>query len=444
MNDIKNIRKKIISMILPITFENILQMTAGLITMAMIGRIDEVSISAIGLSSRIYNLIWALFKGVATGVTVIIAQSFGAKDFEKLRKSVKQAFITSIFFVLMFQIIILLNSKPLLMIFNPKDNLLSHANLYLRITTLSLPFMVIILLIAGIMQGMGNAKTPMYVTLSMNAFNIIFGYILIFGHFGFPKLGLIGAAISSVLSYFLASLIGLFILFKKTNIVKGLSLKPELDKQLTLNIYKLGLPSSFESVFWQVAAIILTRMVLKYGETSLAAYQVGLQAESISYMPAIGFGIAATSFIGQAVGAKDFKSSKIYLKEILKGSILITSFTTALLVFFPNKIMMMLTNRPEVIKIGALYLFIMGLVQIPQNTAMVFTGALRGAGFTQIPMYVAFVGLWGIRVPGVILISSFFKLPIVYIWIVMAFDLVIRFLLSMILYKYKKISNDKS
>ncbi|MCX7904994.1 MAG: MATE family efflux transporter, partial [Caloramator sp.] len=152
MSELKEIRKKIISMILPITFENILQMTAGLITMAMIGRIDETSIAAIGLSSRIYNLIWAIFKGVATGVTVIIAQSFGAKDFEKLRKTVKQAFITSLFFVLIFQIVIFLNSKSLLLIFNPKETLLSHANLYLRITTLSLPFMVIILLIAGIMQ----------------------------------------------------------------------------------------------------------------------------------------------------------------------------------------------------------------------------------------------------------------------------------------------------
>lgn len=433
---IKEIRRKIISMILPITIENILQMTAGLISMAMIGRIDEISISAIGISNRIIQFIWALFKGIATGVTILVAQSFGAKNIEKLNKTILQGIISSILLSLLFFILVFLNSKTLLLIFNPKPTLLSSASLYLKITSFSIPFIVLMLLTAGIFQGMGNAKTHMYVTFSMNILNIIFSYLLIFGKFGFPKLGLVGAGISYVTSYILSSLLGLFLLIKKN---KLFNFKLSFEANLIKRIYFLGTPSSFESISWQVAAIILTRLILSFGETALAAYQVGLQAESISYMPAIGFGVAATSFIGQAIGAKNIEDAKIYFKEILKGSILITSISTILLVFFPKQIMGLLTNSKNIIEIGALYLFIMGLVQVPQNMSMVFLGALRGAGFTQVTMLIALIGLWGIRIPGVILVSKYLKLGIIYIWIVMALDLLVRFILSIILYKSKDI-----
>jgi len=433
---IKEIRRKIISMILPITIENILQMTAGLISMAMIGRIDEISISAIGISNRIIQFIWALFKGIATGVTILVAQYFGAKNTEKLNKTILQGIISSTLLSLLFFILVFLNSKTLLLIFNPKPTLLSSASLYLNITSFSIPFIVLMLLTAGIFQGMGNAKTPMYVTFSMNILNIIFSYLLIFGKFGFPKLGLVGAGISYVTSYILASLLGLFLLIKKN---KLFNFKPSFEANLIKKIYFLGIPSSFESISWQVAAIILTRLILSFGETALAAYQVGLQAESISYMPAIGFGVAATSFIGQAIGAKNIEDAKLYFKEILKGSILITSISTILLVFFPKQIMGLLTNSKNIIEIGALYLFIMGLVQVPQNMSMVFLGALRGAGFTQVTMLIALIGLWGIRIPGVILVSKYLKLGIIYIWIVMALDLLVRFILSIILYKSKDI-----
>lgn len=433
---IKEIRRKIISMILPITIENILQMTAGLISMAMIGRIDEISISAIGISNRIIQFIWALFKGISTGVTILVAQSFGAKNSERLNKTIIQGIISSVSLSILFFVLVFFNSNKLLLIFNPRPSLLASANLYLKITSFSIPFIVLMLLTAGIFQGMGNAKTPMYVTFSMNILNIIFSYLLIFGKFGFPKLGLIGAGISYVTSYILASLFGIFLLIKKNRLF---NIKLSFEKNLIKRIYILGIPSSFESISWQVAAIILTRLILSFGETALAAYQVGLQAESISYMPAIGFGVAATSFIGQAVGARNIEDAKIYFKEILKGSILITSISTALLVFFPKQIMALLTNSKNIIEIGALYLFIMGLVQIPQNISMVFLGALRGAGYTQITMIIALIGLWGIRIPGVILVSKYFKLGIIYIWIVMALDLLVRFILSIILYRLKNI-----
>jgi putative MATE family efflux protein len=263
----------------------------------------------------------------------------------------------------------------------------------------------------------------------------------IFGAFGILPMGLNGAATGLVIAQICAALLGLFVLFNKKGILGSMFNKSffKFDLKQTLEIIKVGAPAAAESVFWQLAAVILTRIMLSFGEVAFAAHQLGMNAESISYMPAAGFSIAATAFIGQSVGARDRESGKIYLREIVKGSILFTSIGSFIMVFFPTFLLGLLTDEKAVISLGMYYLIVQGLAQIPQNLAGVFGGALRGAGFTKIPMIVAFVGLWGIRVPFSWILTRYFHLNIVAIWYVMSIDLLCRFILSYILYKRKDI-----
>jgi Na+-driven multidrug efflux pump len=114
-----------------------------------------------------------------------------------------------------------------------------------------------------------------------------------------------------------------------------------------------------------------------------------------------------------------------------------------MLVFLPDKILGLMTYDKEVIKIGSTYLILMGLVQLPQNISGVLSGALRGAGFTRAPMIVAMAGLWGVRLPLSWIFTRFFRYGIVSIWVVMCFDLIFRFILSLVLYKTKNIYNAK-
>lgn len=439
--DSKEIRKKILSMILPITIENILQMLTGFVSMAMIGRIDAIAIGALGISQRLTQIVWALFKGVTTGASVFVAQAYGANNIKKLKSVVQQTLLSTVILVLIFQQIIFWKASSLLSIFNPSVELMTSATSYLRIVSWGLPFLAISLVVTGVLQGMGNAKTPMKIAFIMNIVNIICGFILIFGNLGFPALGLRGAAIATVIAQIISALLGLYVLFDKNGVLGSMYNRSffELDFKEIFSVYKVGMPSAFESIFWQISAIILTKIILSFGETALAAYQLGLQAESISYMPAAGFGIAATAFIGQAIGSRDKALGKLYLRELVKGSLLLTIFSAGILIFIPSGVMRLLTNELEVIKIGSVYLVIMGLVQIPQNISGVLNGALRGAGFTRVPMIVAGVGIWGIRIPLALLLTNYFKLDIKAIWIVLGVDLVCRFFLSLFIYKTKDI-----
>jgi putative MATE family efflux protein len=443
---LKEIRKKIYSMILPITIESILQMTAGLVSMALIGRIsstDSTAVNSIGISSRITMIVWALFKGITTGGSVFVAQAFGSDNPKKQKKVIQQTLLSSIGLVIILQQIIFWNASALLSIFNPSPELLASGTLYLRTICWGLPFMVVMLAVAASLQGMGNAKTPMLIALMMNAINITLSYLLIFGHLGIPGLGIRGAAIATVIAQFCGAMMGLYVLFSKGGVLHSLLNKSffKIDIKQVADVYKVGLPTSLESIFWQIAAIILTKAILTFGDTAFAAHQLGLQAESISYMPAAGFGIAATTFIGQALGAKNSELGKAYLKETLKGTIVVTVFCASILIFLPTLVMKMLTENVEVIRLGAKYLIIMGLVQIPQNISGVLNGALRGAGFTRVPMFVAAAGLWGIRIPMTLILTYKFQSTIIAIWVVMGVDLVFRFILSFTIYKTKNIYN---
>ena len=240
----------------------------------------------------------------------------------------------------------------------------------------------------------------------------------------------------------LKAVLGLaWVLFSQGGILSSItgtnSLK--LDKNEVVSIYKVGLPTAFESIFWQMAAIIITKVILSYGEVAFAAYQLGLQAESISYMPAAGFGVAATTFVGQMLGSGEKKLAKEYLRQLVIGTIIITIFTAGILIFFPESIMRILTDEAEVIKIGIGYLFVMGFAQLPLNIAGVINGALRGAGYTNVPMIVAGIGLWGIRVPFSLLMTYYFKKPITALWIIIGIDMSTRLITSYLIYRSKDI-----
>lgn len=438
------ISKKILSMILPITLESILQMTTGIISMAMIGRIDSLAVSALGISNNIFNIIWAIFKGIATGVSVFVAQAHGANNYEKIKKISIQTLILSFILVMILQQIVFWNAESILTIFDPSEELLSKATMYLKIISWGLPFITIVLIVAGAFQGMGNAYTPMKVAIIMNIVNMVFSYLFIFGKLGFSPMGLKGAGYALFIAQTIAAFIGFKLLNDKLNIVslRGEKQFKKIEFNEVISVYRVGLPVSVERILWQISSIFLTKAILAYGEIAYAAYQLGLQAEGISYMPAGGFSVAATTFIGYAIGANDIEMGKKYYRKLTNWTIILTIFTGGLLIFFPKGVMRILTNDSNIIEIGAVYLFIMGLVQMPQNVKGVIEGALRGAGYAKAPTIIAMMGLWLIRVPLSLLAAYVLNMDITFIWIIFGIDLVFRFLCSLILFKKKDVLNN--
>lgn len=436
----KAIKKKILSMIIPITAENILQMTAGLVSMAMVGRISAVAVGAIGLSNVIMRLIWAVFKGISIGTTIHVAQSYGARNMKKLARVSVQGILLSIAFAALFLGLLLLYSEQVLKVFGAGPELIANATLYTRILSFSLPSTAAILIVSGIFQGMGDAKTPMLIVGVLNITNVILSYVLIFGAIGLPALGIEGAAIAYTISYSVAALLAFWFLLGKSKGLRGRNgLGIRINMPEALSIMRYGFPSCFETIFWVGSSIFVTRAVLTYGENAYAAYQLGMQAEAVSFMPAMGLAVCATAFIGQSVGSKDMELGRKYYKHLLKYTLAFSTAAGLIMAHFPGVIMGALTNSRELIGIGSAYLIVMGLSQIPQNMTGLYNGALKGAGYVNMPLVIITIGIWLVRIPGVLAAAFLFKADLIWIWIIMGLDLVIRYILAYANFRKKDI-----
>lgn len=451
------IRKTIQIMVLPIVIESILQMTAGFCLTGMMGRLDPISISAFSLSNRIINITWAILRGITMGSAVFVAQAYGSRNTDRIKYIIKQTIIGLIVFIFLIQQFIFYNTEFVLSIFNPGVELMEIASKCLKTSSWSLYFMSIMLICTSSLQSMNKAKVSMQIAICMNITSILVGYIFIFGNIGMPSLGVQGAAFGSFSGYFVACFFGAYLMFNRKKgyvyfgekvekfkfnikeLIKGL--KPDIEQ--IKSVYKIGIPISLENSFWQLSTIILTRAILNYGEVTLAAYQLGLQAESISFMPSNAFAIAATAFVGQCVGANNEELGKSYMKELFKSTILITIITSIPLLFFPGKLMLLLTNDQQLIDIAVKYLFVMGIIQLAGNLGGVINGALRGSGFTKLPMIISAVGIWGIRVPLTVLIVYCTNFDIYWVWIAMGLDICVRWIIAYLIYKKKDLYSSK-
>jgi putative MATE family efflux protein len=404
--------------------------------MKLIGNLGFIAIGAMGLSTRVRGIIWAVYKGIAIGVQVVIAQAYGAGDKARIKDALKQT-VGSIFIIsILFLSTMLFVPEFWLKIFGAKGELLGVSADVLRVVGVGMPFLGVILIISGALQGKGDAMTPMIISGIMNILNVVFGLILVRGLFGFPVLGLMGAAIALALSQAVAALIALWFILKKGGLLEGVKINQffTFTKNIMASVYKTGIPSALESLFWQLSAIILIRAILTYGDASYAAYQLGLQAESIAYMPAAGFQVAATAYIGRYLGAKDPVMAKRYLHEILLGAVIISILGGGALVLFPKVLLGFMTNDQSLISIGTFYLVVCGLAQVPQNIAGVLGGALRGAGYTKMPMYAAGIGLYLVRVPIALAAAYVFNLSVNVVFFAIGFDMTVRLVLNSFLY----------
>lgn len=430
------LRRSIFQLVWPATVESLLQMGVGLVNTGMVGHLSALAIGAVGLCNRATMIGWALFQGVSTGATVLVAQSVGAGDRDKARTVAIQALMFGSISVAILAAIFTAWSEPILRLFRPDAELLAASMGYLKIIVIGMPAQGIMMAAGAIMRGSGDTRTPMVVAVAVNIINIAANWTLIYGRLGFPALGINGAATATALAQWIGALLALIAVTYRNSRL-GLSIRGpwRFSRRELGQMLAIGMPATGESLFWQSAQIILTLFITGFGTTALAAHQLGLQAESISYMPTAGFSIAATSLVGQAIGARNPRLAQRSSRELAIIAGAITAFTGGIMFVFPRQLLALLTNDASVIALGALYLRLMATAQIPQQLSGVLSGALRGHGDTRTPMYVAATGLWGIRLPVAYVLAFPMKMGIAGVWIAMTGDLYVRSILIALRYR---------
>lgn len=444
--DKKQIRGKILSIMVPMALENMLQVMMGIVSSAMVGRLTVACISAQGMCHKLIDIIYVIYKGIGVGLTVKVSQKHAQGINDECKKYFEQTVISLLGLTVFFAAIYWGLSSALLSIFSDDAALVEYAVPYLRISLLGLPGWSIMLTAAAFYQGLGDTVTPMKVVTAINVINIVLGWLLIFGNLGMPEMGYLGASLSLVISRTSGAIIYLVIMYRRGGLMDKLGCKRRfsmnLDRQRLGDIYTLGVPAAGEYMNWVIGSMLLSIMVMSYGQEYFSAYQLGLQAETILEVPGNGISVAATALMSAAFGLKDRQLYEFYEKEIKKICVILMTFISWILIFRAEFMMSLLTDKPELIRLGMSYVMTMGFIQIPQNLYKVNNGIIRSAGFKTTPFILHMIGTWGIRIPGAFIASMVLHAPIVWVWILMATDQTMKFVMAVIFKKVKRINAD--
>ena len=307
------------------------------------------------------------------------------------------------------------------------------------------PLLAVIHLNAAAFQANGNTRTPMFIAALGNMVNITLGYVLIFGFRFIPALGINGAVISQNFSFAVMAFSGIFLLYGKNgpfaHYEKNFLKLPQ--KEDTREILSSGIPAALEDSFWQLANIVISAVILSYGQEYYAAYQIGLEGEGFCNMMSAGFVTAAMSLSSNAIGAGDEKNYELSYKRLCYFCGIITVITMLFLALFTRGTLSLMTDKPELTAIaaaaaaesGALAAAAVQTQTVKQHRQKIEIGFIRTAGHTRTTMFTNLIGLWVVRVPMVLLFGNVLHLNIYAVWWVFNIDQWIRLLLSVFYYR---------
>ncbi|MGG5254028.1 MATE family efflux transporter [Neobacillus sp. SM06] len=419
-------RLKLIAFLaIPAVIENFFQTILGFVDTFFVSKIGLAEVSAVGVTNALLAIYFALFMAIGVAANVRIANFLGANLPEKARHISQQAIILAVLFGLFTGVVTLFFAEPLLKLMGIKDNVLRAGALYFRIVGIPSIFMSLMFVLSAILRGAGDTKSPMKVSIGINIIHAFLDYLLIFGFFFIPKLGIVGAALATVIARLLGSMALFYYLKRSTSLAFRRDYwKP--DKGHLLELSTLGAPAAGERLVMRAGQIVYFGFIVALGTKAFAAHQIAGNIEVFSFMIGYGFATAATILVGQKIGAGKLNEAKEYAKLATYLSFAAMSILGAMLFFFGNWAGSFFTNDQQVIGNIGTALKISGVFQPFLAVLLVLTGAYQGANNTKFPMYLTGVGMWAIRTVLVYLLGIRFGWGLAGVWLAIGIDIAVR------------------
>ncbi len=432
MNIFGKTDRRILSILIPVILENALLTLSGMILTGYIGRLTVTEISAYGLGRRVYGIYYSLFKGLAVGTMVNAAKAVGTGDEERCARIQQESYLMDLPIAVLIAVLITLGAPLILSVMTSDAVLIEQGARVLRFTAPLYPLLAVIHLNTAAFQAHGNTRTPMVIAAIGNLVTITAGYVLIFGLGPLKGLGIMGAVLGQNLSFIVMAGIGLFLLYGKHGLFvhTKMNLFHLPDIKDAKEIFSTGIPVSLEDTFWQAATVVISAVILSYGQEYYAAYQLGLEGEGFCNMMSAGFMTAAMSLSAQAIGRRDAQEYEECYRRLCLFCMMISCITMTFLLFCSKPVLHLMTDKPQLVSIASVYMYAMIFSQIPQHMKQIQVGYLRSAGHTGTTMTINLIGLWAVRVPLVLLFARVMHLDILFIWIAFDIDMWVRLLLS--------------
>ena len=388
----------------------------------MVGRISAFAVAAVGLGLQSLMFLFAMLSLLHVGTSALLSRFVGAGQMNRASVGVSTLLHFVLYISLPLMVLWYFLASNVYVWFGTVSEVIRLGEAYVQTLTWMLPFVFGKLVFVTALNSAGDTKTPMKIKIASIVLNIFLNYLLIFGNHGFPELGVMGAAVGTVIVNILEMIVYMFLYMRnKTPYVPAW----HYSKSLLKRALKVGIHSSFERSLTAGSFMLFTVIIAHYGTEVLAGYQIGLRVEGLAFMPGIGFTIAAMALMGQGLGAKKPEQSREDVILVLKYTAGFMFFLSFFMIFMPEKIVWFFTDDAQTIEEASLYLRIVGLSQIPLAYNFVLSGALRGAGDTKRTLKINLTSLWLVRIIPAFVLSWYFE-SILLVYIAMISDTFVK------------------
>lgn len=404
--------------------------------MMMIGQLDDPKMSAaavasVGITNQAIYFGIDLTQAFNVGGTAIIARYFGAKRKDEIPQVVMHVLIFStLILTLPFSLLTTIFAREFMLFMGSESDTISIGLPYFRILSLSFIFQGAVFALSAALRGGGEMKVPMKVNIFANGLNVIGNACLIYGLLFFPKLGVLGAALSTAFSKFIScAMLIAYMCRSKSAVRLDFSAKFKIKLSLLADLIRIGVPAAAERLIFRMGIILYTRMVTGLGTAVYAAHQTALNICSLSFVPGTSFGITASTLAGQSLGEGRPAKAQRYVRICRRLGLVISVIVGILFYLFAEEISSLYNNNTEVVVNAAIALRLIALVQPFQCSTLINTGALRGAGDTLFPMIVTLVSVLILRVSLAHIFINYLGLALAGAWIANMIDQVCRYFL---------------
>jgi len=420
----------------PMLVGNLLQALYNTVDAIWVGRfLGANSLGAVAVSFPIIFALVALLMGLTMATTTLVSQFRGAGDEAGVRRTVSNSLRLLFGLGIILSVIGFFLRKPILHLIGTPAEILPNAAAYLGIVFAGMVTMFMYNSGAAILRGLGDSRTPLKFLAISTAINMALDPLLILGVGPFPRLGIGGAALATILAQGVSSFLVLRHLAIKTGLLRLESRWWEFDRRLTKLTFTIGLPAGAQQFVVSIGMLTITSIINRFGSTVVAAFGAAARLDQFAHMPAMSVGMAVSAMVGQNLGAGHDQR----VREIVRWASLMTAGITAALaavaLFAPMFVLGLFTDEVEVLREGAHYLRIAAWAYVPFALSFVLAGVLRGAGDTVPTMIITISTLWLFRVPLASYLSGTAGLGSTGIWLANAISPLLSVALNFAYYK---------
>ena len=426
-NKKNRILSALISLAIPTVIEEILSTLLQYVDTAMVGQLGEKATASVSVTTTIGWLSMCLPAAIAISVQTLVAQNYGKKDTEAIRKIAETGIFIGILLGISVEVICIVLAPFIPSWMGAETSIRKDASIYFIIITIPFILRSMQSIMAGALRGVKDSKTPMVISFITNILNVILNYIFIY----ILNMGVIGAGIGSAIAYTIGG-IAMFFAFNKNKLLHFSIQKPTFLEEYAPTLFKLAAPLFASNAASCAGYVVFAAQVSSLGTTIFAAHSIAVTAEQIFYMAGYGLRAATSTLIGISIGEKDEKKYGQVCRNSMFFTLSMQCLAGIVLFFVAHPLMTLFTSSPAVSDYGASVLRIVAFSEPFYGLMIVSEGIFYGCGNTKYPLKIQLIGMWLIRILPTFIFVHYIGATLELIWYFMIADNITKAILLII------------